>query len=182
VPLGEWWAFWRSGKITGVATQKALATARELGLFDDRWFLENVDGRSGKLKGTDTLCDSLSKEQITSWLRNVHQSGDGSPAGLVAALGWDVILARTSQEALLFALDALARHIGLVVVPVVAAEHTEPALAVSPADLDPPSMDSFFSAPPPVGVMDDVAEARAAMLASIAEDQTEAVSRKSELP
>ena len=115
VPLGEWWGFWRSGKVSGVPAQKALATARELGLFDDRWFLENVDGRGGRLKGTDTLCDTLSKDQIVAWLRGVHASGDGSPAGIVAALGWETILAKTSQEALLFALDALAKKIGLVV-------------------------------------------------------------------
>ena len=30
--------------------------ARDLLLFDDRWFLLNLDGRGGKLKGTDTLC------------------------------------------------------------------------------------------------------------------------------
>jgi len=114
IPLEAWWAFWRSGKVTGVPVQKALATARELGLFDDRWFLENVEGRGGRVKGTDTLCDTLSKDQIVTWLRNIHASGDGSPAGLVAALGWDLVLAKTSQEALLFALDALAKKVGLV--------------------------------------------------------------------
>ncbi len=119
VPLGEWWFFWRSGKVSGVPAQRALATARELGLFDDKWFLENVEGRGGRLKGTDTIADTLSKEQIVAWIRGVHASGDGSPAGLVAALGWETILTKTAQEALLFALDALARKIGLakVVVP-----------------------------------------------------------------
>lgn len=115
VPLAEWWAFWRSGKVAGAPAQKALATARELGLFDERWFLENVDGRGGRLKGTDTLCDTLSKDQIVGWVRGIHAGGDGSPAGIVAALGWETILAKTSQEALLFALDALAKKIGLVV-------------------------------------------------------------------
>lgn len=114
VPLTEWWAFWRTGKVSGAPAQKALATARQLGLFDDRWFLQNVEGRGGKLKGTDTICDTLTKDQIVVWLRGVHASGDGSPAGLVAALGWETILAKTSQEALLFALDALAKKIGLV--------------------------------------------------------------------
>ena len=114
VPLGEWWSFWRSGKVAGVPVQKALATARELGLFDDPWFLDNVEGRGGRLKGTDTICDTLSKDQIISWLRNLHASGDGTPGGLVAALGWDAILAKTSQEALQFALDAFAKKVGLV--------------------------------------------------------------------
>lgn len=116
-PLSEWWQFWRTGKLTGVAIQKALAVARELGLFDDRWFLLNVDGRGGKLKGTDTLCDTLSKDQIIAWIRKVHESGDGSPAGLIAALGWETVLTKTSQEALLFALDAFAKKVGLVTAP-----------------------------------------------------------------
>jgi hypothetical protein len=114
IPLTEWWRFWRTGKLTGVAVQRALATARDLVLFDDRWFLLNVEGRGGKLKGTDTISDTLSKDQIVGWIRKVHESGNGSPAGLVNALGWETILAKTSQEALLFALDALAETIGLV--------------------------------------------------------------------
>jgi hypothetical protein len=113
-PLGDWWTFWRTGKLTGVAVQKALAVARELGLFDDRWFLLNVDGRGGKLKGTDTVCDTLSKDQIVGWIRKLHESGDGSPAGLVGAIGWETVLAKTSQEALLFALDAFAKKVGLL--------------------------------------------------------------------
>ena len=116
-PLGDWWGFWRSGMLSGAPTQRALASARELGLFDDRWFLANLDGRGGRLKGTDTIADTLTKEQIVSWVRAIHASGDGSPAGIVAALGWDVILKKTSQEALLFALDALAKKVGLVQEP-----------------------------------------------------------------
>lgn len=114
LPLEEWWAFWRSGRITGAPVQRALATARELGLFDDRWFLENLKGRGGRLSGTDVVCDTLSKDQIVAWVRNLHQSGDGSPAGLVAALGWEVILSKTAHDALLFALDAFAKKVGLV--------------------------------------------------------------------
>jgi len=113
IPLKDWWAFWRSGKLTGVAIQKALAVARDLALFDDRWFLENVDGRGGKLKGTDTLCDTLSKDQIVSWIKATHFSGDATPAGLVLALGWDVVLSKTAQDALLFSLDSFARKVGL---------------------------------------------------------------------
>jgi hypothetical protein len=135
VPLSDWWGFWRSGKITGVPAQKALATARELGLFDDGWFLENLVGRGGRLKGTDTIADTLSKEQIVSWVRGIHASGDGSPAGIVAALGWDVILTKTAQEALLVALDALARKLGLAKVslpPQVAVRGSEvPSIAIA---------------------------------------------------
>ena len=135
VPLTEWWTFWRTGKLTGVAIQKALAVGRELGLFDDRWFLQNVDGRGGRLKGTDTLCDTLSKDQIIAWIRKVHESGDGSPAGLVAALGWETILAKTSQEALLFALDALAKKIGLVGAPQVASTATAASPGGAPTEM-----------------------------------------------
>lgn len=113
VVLADWWSFWRHGKLTGVAIQKALATARELELIDDRWFLANVQGRGGKLKGTDVVCDTLSKDQIVAWVRKLHESGDGSPAGLVAALGWETILSKTAQDALLFALDAFAKKAGL---------------------------------------------------------------------
>jgi hypothetical protein len=129
-PLTDWWTFWRTGKLTGVAIQKALAVGRELGLFDDRWFLLNVDGRGGKLKGTDTLCDTLSKDQIVAWIRKLHESGDGSPAGLVGALGWETALAKTSQEALLFALDAFAKKVGLVAPPAVggSASTADPSL------------------------------------------------------
>jgi hypothetical protein len=130
VPLDEWWGFWRSGKVSGVPAQKALATARELGLFDDRWFLENVDGRGGRLKGTDTLCDTLSKDQIVAWMRNIHASGDGSAAGIVTAIGWDTILAKTSQEALLFALDALAKKVGLVAIQPAVRGSEVPGIAI----------------------------------------------------
>ena len=161
VPLTEWWSFWRSGALTGVAMQKALAVGRELGLFDDRWFLENVNGRGGRLKGTDTLCDTLSKDQIVSWLRNVHESSDGSPTGLVAALSWESILTKTSQEALLFALDAFARRIGL-----------------AGATGAPPRMDSFFGAAQAGAGAGAVAEARAAMMSTIAEESSEAQARR----
>jgi hypothetical protein len=130
VPLDEWWGFWRTGKVSGVPVQKALATARELGLFDDRWFLENVDGRGGRLKGTDTICDTLSKDQIVAWMRNIHTSADGTAAGIVAALGWDTILAKTSQEALLFALDALAKKIGLVAIQPAVRGSEVPGIAI----------------------------------------------------
>jgi hypothetical protein len=117
IPLAEWWHFWRNGKLTGVAIQKALATARELALIDDKWFLLNVQGRGGKLKGTDVLCDTLSKDQIVAWVRRLHETGDGSPAGIVGAIGWETVLAKTAQDALLFALDQFARKASLVVEP-----------------------------------------------------------------
>ena len=142
VPLGDWWSFWRSGKVSGVPAQKALATARELGLFDDRWFLENLDGRGGRLKGTDAIADTLSKEQIVSWVRGIHGSGDGSPTGVVAALGWDVILARTAQEALMFALDALAKKLGLSEAPgPVVRKNEVPGIAIPDFPMEQRGMD-----------------------------------------
>ncbi len=152
VALPDWWAFWRQGKLTGVAIQKALAVARELGLIDDRWFLANVQGRNGRLKGTDVICDTLSKDQIVAWVRKLHESGDGSPAGLVGALGWETILTKTSQEALLFALDAFAKKAGLVVEapPAEVPKKAEPATA--------PANDARTDAPaaPPPGEEVDV--------------------------
>lgn len=114
VALSDWWTFWRKGKLTGVAIRKALATARELGLIDDKWFFENLEGRGGRLKGTDVVCDTLTKDQVVAWMKNVHASGDGSPSGLVAAIGWDTVLSKTAEDALLFALDAFAKKAGLV--------------------------------------------------------------------
>ncbi len=127
IVLAEWWSFWRHGRLTGVAIQKALATARELALIDDQWFLFNVQGRGGKLRGTDVLCDTLSKDQIVAWVRKLHETGDGSPAGIVGAIGWDTILAKTAQDALLFALDQFARKAGL------APEAPEPKTSLSPS-------------------------------------------------
>src|SRR6185369_11958399 len=84
VPLDEWWSFWRGKALPNAAVQKALATARAMHLIDDKWFLENLAVRGGKLKNTDAICDTLTKDEITSWIRGVHASGDASPGGLVA--------------------------------------------------------------------------------------------------
>jgi len=113
IVLAEWWAFWRGGRLSSAAIQKALATARELGLVDDAWFLSSVEARGGKLTGTDAICDTLSKDEIIAWVRGVRESGDASPSGLVRAIGWETVLARTSEEALLSVLDQLARKLGL---------------------------------------------------------------------
>ncbi|MDB4941414.1 MAG: hypothetical protein JWP97_948 [Labilithrix sp.] len=114
VPLDEWWTFWRGAALPNAAVQKALATARAMHLVDDAWFLENVSGRGGKVRGTDAVCDTLSKDEITAWIKGVHASGDASPAGIVAARGWESILAKTAPEALLAALDAFAAKVHLV--------------------------------------------------------------------
>ena len=113
VPLDDWWSFWRGALLPVTAARKVLAVARELALFDERWFFENLALKMPKLVGTDVVCSALSKDQIVAWVRAVHASGDASPAGLVAAVGWDTVLLKTAHDALLHAVDALARQIGL---------------------------------------------------------------------
>ena len=113
VPLEDWWAFWRGAGLPASSVRKALALARELSLFDEGWLLGNLKLGAKRLEGTDVICAALAKDQIVAWLHAVHASGDASPAGLVTALGWDTILTKTAPEALAFALDALARQIGL---------------------------------------------------------------------
>jgi hypothetical protein len=117
VPLGDLWTFWRGGKLTKQAIHKALSTAYELFLFDARWFLETVSAKGGSLKGTDVLADGLTKDDLTQWVRRIHETGDGSPKGVVAALGWDKIVSKTQNDVLISALDAVAVKVGLVAAP-----------------------------------------------------------------
>jgi len=114
LPLGELWAFWRGGKMTKQAIQKALTVAYDLALFDARWFLDTVQAKGGALKGTDVLADGLSKEDLVAWIKRIHEGGDGTPKGLVAALGWEKIAAKTRDEALVAVLDAVVTKVGLV--------------------------------------------------------------------
>jgi len=113
IPLGELWAFWRGGKLTKLAIHKALATAYELYLFDARWFLETVHAKDGAMTGTDVLASGLTKEELTRWVHRVHETGDGTPKGLIASLGWDKIVEKTSNDVLLSALDSMASKVGL---------------------------------------------------------------------
>ncbi len=115
VPLGDLWSFWRGGKLTKQAIHKALSTAYELYLFDARWFLETIQAKGGAIKGTDVLADGLEKADLTAWVRRIHETGDGTPKGLVSALGWDKIVARTANEVLIAVLDAMVLKVGLVV-------------------------------------------------------------------
>ncbi len=114
VPLGELWAFWRGGKLSKHSIQKALTVAYDLALFDARWFLDTVQAKGGALKGTDVLADGLSKEDLVAWIKRIHEGGDGTPKGLVAALGWERISAKTRDEALIAVLDAVVTKVGLV--------------------------------------------------------------------
>ncbi len=117
VPLSELWSFWRGGKLSKQAIHKAMATAYELYLFDARWFLETLSAKGGTLKGTDVLADGLTKDDLTQWVRRIHETGDGTPKGLVASLGWDKIVAKTSNDVLVAVLDAVVTKVGLVVAP-----------------------------------------------------------------
>ncbi len=117
LPLGDLWAFWRGGKLTKQAIHKALSTAYELYLFDARWFLDTIQAKGGAIKGTDVLADGLEKADLTQWVRRIHETGDGTPKGIVAALGWDKIVAKTANEVLIAVLDAMVTKVGLVVSP-----------------------------------------------------------------
>lgn len=160
LPLGDLWAFWRGGKLTKQALHKALSTAYELYLFDARWFLETIHAKGGSLKGTDVLADGLTKDELTQWIRRVHETGDGTPKGLVAALGWEKIVAKTANEVLVAVLDAMVTKVGLVVAggaresgpklepkpepkpePAVppAAALPKPSVEAEPADAEPPA-------------------------------------------
>jgi hypothetical protein len=151
VPLEDWWTFWRGASLPARAVRRALAVARELSLFDDRWFLDNLKLDARRLAGMDVICAALSKERLEGWLRALHASADASPAGLVAAVGWETILANTAPEALTFTLDALARQIGLAGPGATAAGRSDTprtlaerpgALVPLPADTDPVMVDS----------------------------------------
>jgi hypothetical protein len=111
VPLRAWWSFWRAADLTKNVLGKALTTAHALGLFDAKWFWDTV--ARGALRGTDAIAEGLSKTELTEWLRAVHTSGDGTPAGLLAAIGWERLLARTPNDVLTAVIDALSAKIGL---------------------------------------------------------------------
>ncbi len=114
LPLAELWAFWRGGKLTKPAILKCLETAFDLGLFDARWFLETLKAKNGVRKGTDVIADGLTKDDLAQWVHRIHESGDGSPRGIVSAIGWERIVTKTSNDALLLVLDALSVKVGLV--------------------------------------------------------------------
>lgn len=114
LPLGELWSFWRGGKLTKQAIHKALSTAYELYLFDARWFLDTIQAKGGSIRGTDVLADGLEKADLTAWVRRIHETGDGTPKGLVSALGWDKIVAKAANDVLISVLDAMVAKVGLV--------------------------------------------------------------------
>jgi hypothetical protein len=150
-PLADLWAFWRAGKMTKQALHKALSTAYELYLFDARWFLDTISAKGGSIKGTDVLADGLTKDELTQWIHRIHEAGDGTPKGMVAALGWDKIVAKTTNEVLVAVLDAMVAKVGLVVV---APRESAPKLPESASKLEPkteskPDVDAAAAPPAP---------------------------------
>jgi hypothetical protein len=175
VPLADLWSFWRGGKLTKQAIHKALSTAYELYLFDARWFLDALHSKGGALKGTDVLADGLTKDELTQWIHRIHEAADGTPKGLVAALGWDKIVAKTPNDVLVAVLDAMVTKVGLVVspppgrdstprlpdgkteskgetlltAPGSGGENADKLESVHPTDKPPPADDASWSAVPP---------------------------------
>jgi hypothetical protein len=163
LPLGDVWAFWRGGKLTKQALHKALSTAYELYLFDARWFLDTINSKGGSLKGTGVLSDGLSKDELTQWIHRIHETGDGTPKGIVAALGWDKIVSKTANDVLVSVLDAMVTKVGLVVAKDSGPKLPDDLLAkldekigmpvelkegASPAPDKPPVDDTAWSMPP----------------------------------
>ncbi|HEY2511455.1 MAG TPA: hypothetical protein VGI39_11390 [Polyangiaceae bacterium] len=112
-PITDWWTFWRGGKLSKLAIHKALDTAYELGLFDAKWFFDVIEGPGGKLRGTDVISEGLTKAELTEWVRKIHASGDGSPKGMLAAIGWDRIVGKTPNDVLVKVLDVFAQKVAL---------------------------------------------------------------------
>lgn len=138
--LADWWSFWRKGPLPKRAIRQALDLGNSLGLCDAGWFLEALEAQGGALHGVEALAKGLTKAELTAWLVNVHVSGDGSPTGLIDALGWETIVATTSDDALLGVLDALATKLGFapagVVVPSSEADATGRVAVAAPSGPD----------------------------------------------
>jgi len=123
--LADWWKFWRGGKHSKYSIQRALETGYDLGLFDARWFFDVLESGGGKLHGTDVLVEGMSKTELADWIKKIHESGDGSPRGLLGSLGWSTVVAKTSNTVLLSVVDAFAQKNGLVKEKFRADEQTE---------------------------------------------------------
>ncbi len=113
VPLAHFWSFWRGGKQTKRSIARAFETAYELSLIDAKWFLDNIESKGGKVRGTDVLAEGLTKADLSEWVRRIHQQGDGSPKGILETLGWEKLVNQTSNDALLVAMDRMAEKLGL---------------------------------------------------------------------
>lgn len=143
VPLTSFWTFWRAGVINKPALLRAFTTAYELKLLDAKAFLENLKARNGELTSTDVLGNALNKDDLIEWVRKIHAAGDGSPKGMLEALGWDKIVQKTSTEALLGALDALAVKLGLAEPPPPPAD--DPSVKVEETKAEEPAVEATTS-------------------------------------
>jgi hypothetical protein len=117
VDLPDWWRFWRGGKITKSPILKGLESAYQLELFDAGWFLDTLRSHGGKLHGTDVLAEGLTKAELTDWIRRLRDGRDGSPRGIIAALGWEQIVAKTENDVLVAVFDAMAAKVALAEAP-----------------------------------------------------------------
>jgi hypothetical protein len=153
VPLPDLWSFWRAGKLTKKAIETALVTGYELSLFDARWLLDTIEIGDRKLRGTDVLADGLTKADLAVWVHAVHQSGDGTPRGLLAALGWEKLVVSTRDAVLVAVLDAMASRVGLVKPAEVAtaseAKGSEEPAAQPKEASPPPPVETAVGQPPP---------------------------------
>ncbi len=113
VPLTEWWIFWRTGKLTPQILVHALLVARDQKLLSAGWFLDHVMASEGDARGIDVFASKLSKEDLTTWIREISKSGNASSEGIVAALGWEKILSTLPVSSLMILIDGLITRIGL---------------------------------------------------------------------
>lgn len=114
VELSVWWGFWRGGKHSKASIQRALELGFELGLFDATWFFGVLESGGGKLHGTDVLVEGMTKTELADWIKKIHESGDGSPNGMLSALGWATVVAKTANTVLLSVIDAFAKKNDLI--------------------------------------------------------------------
>jgi hypothetical protein len=113
VPLTEWWIFWRTGKLTSQILVHALLVARDQKLLSAGWFLDHVMATEGDARGIEVFASKLSKDDLTMWVREIAKSGNASSEGIVAALGWEKILASLPVSSLMILIDGLITRIGL---------------------------------------------------------------------
>jgi hypothetical protein len=114
IELSDWWSFWRGGKQTKSTILRALELGFQLELFDASWFLSVLESGGGKLHGTDVLVEGMSKTELADWIKKIHESGDGSPGGMLSALGWATVCSKTANTVLLSVVDAFAKKNHLV--------------------------------------------------------------------
>jgi len=160
VPLPSWWTFWRGGKLSKKAIHKAFEAAYDVGLLDARWFFDTIEAKGGKARGTDVIAEGLTKSDLTEWIRRVHQSGDGTPRGLVSAIGWEKMVNQTANEVLVAVLDALAAKSHLSGVSGVAGVSGVSGVAGAPGAAA-PSSPRPLSSPPPARPLSSPPAARA---------------------